>query len=225
MHGRPCSILHRPLAVGFGRAAGLPEAQRLARAKILLALNAPPPFAGLTSRALRGRLVVAERPESAAEAKGAALTGRLPAELVFEATVPSIADPALAPEGSHVLSLVVPYVPVALENGWEEGRATLRERAIAALENFAPGLRDRLVTAEVLTPDDIAHRYGGEAGEIASPLARLLEPCEARVRSALAGVYLCGNAAEPGGAMSGRSGRAAAKRVQSELSHWRGKSS
>ena len=44
----------------------------------------------------------------------------------------------------------------------------------------------------------------------ASPAARLLASYEARIRTPIAGLYLCGRAAEPVNAMCGRAGRIAA---------------
>lgn len=203
-----------PEAMGIG--ASLPNrAATTGTAKLLLALNGLPPFAGLDRDALRGRLVIAERPESAAEAKGAALAGRLPAELVMEITVPSIADASLSPEGQHVMSVRVPYLPFLPEGGWSARRDVLAERIIATLEAYAPGLRERIVARELLTPDDITARYGANVGERAS-VRRLLTPCVTRARTPVAGLYLCGASAEALSAVSGCAGRVAANLVLAE---------
>jgi phytoene dehydrogenase-like protein len=203
-----------PEAMGMG--AGMPShATTTGTAKLLLALNGLPPFAGLDREALRGRLVIAERPESAAEAKGAALAGRLPAELAMEITVPSVADSTLSPDGQHVMSVRVPYLPVLPEGGWPARREVLEDRIIATLESYAPGLRERIVARELLTPDDIAARYGTNAAEVTN-VQRLLTPCVTRARTPLAGIYLCGASAEALSAVSGCAGRVAANLVLSE---------
>jgi phytoene dehydrogenase-like protein len=44
----------------------------------------------------------------------------------------------------------------------------------------------------------------------AAPAARLVASYEARIRTPIAGLYLCGRAAEPVDALSGRAGRIAA---------------
>lgn len=204
--------------VGFGDTGVLASpAAGTGTAKLLLALNGLPPFAGLDPRALRGRLVVAERPESAAEAKGAALAGRLPNEFVLESTVPSISDPSLAPHGQHVLSVRVPYLPLLSESEWAARRDVLAERIIATLESYAPGLRERIVARELLTPADIAARYGVEAEDSQPTLSRLLAPCVTRVRTKLGGLYLCGAPAEPCSAISGCAGRVAATLALAEM--------
>jgi len=204
-------------AIGFGAAASVPEAARIAEAKLVFVLDGLPPFAGLERELLRGRLIVAPRPESATEAKGAAFAGHLPAELVMEVTVPTMADAALAPGGSHVVSALVRYLPVAPVGGWATWRGTLRKRVVSALDDYAPGFADRIAAVEVLTPEDIALRYGGTPGGLASPFSRLLASYGERVRTPLPGLFLCGSGAEPVDAISGRAGRLAAAHARAEL--------
>lgn len=197
-----------PEALPFGAARRLEWPAREAQAKFVLALSGPPPFAGLAARTLTGRLLIAERPESAAEAKGAALAGHLPVDLVMEITVPTAADAALAPGGEHVLSVRVPHLPREPEGGWPAYADTLRKRVLSTLEIYAPGLSERVTAIVMLTPDTIEARYG-PAGA-APPLERFLRPYAARVRTPVKGLYLCGVAAEPADALSGCAGRIAA---------------
>ena len=206
-----------PDAIGLGAAASVPEPARIAEAKIVFALGAPPPFAGLAPEHLKARLIIAERPESATEAKALSLTGHLPAEFVMEATVPTMAEADLAPHGGHVVSVLLRYVPVAPAGGWPTCRDMLKTRAIAALEKYAPGFADRIVAAEVLTPEDVALRYGGTSGGLATPSSRLLTSFGERVRTPLPGLFLCGSGAEPADAISGRAGRVAAAHASAEL--------
>jgi len=205
-----------PGAIGFGAAANLPDYRKVAIAQLMLGLNGPPPFAGLERRELGARMAIAERPEIAAEAKGAALAGRIPAELVIEATIPTASDPHLAPAGQHVLSAVLPYMPAAIEGGWAAHRDRLRKQVLGTLERFAPGLKDRVVAHRMFTPDDIAARYGGSAAELTAPWSRLLASYDSRIRTPIAALYLCGRSAEPVNALSGRAGRLAAGLVFSE---------
>ena len=212
-----------PESITFGAAARISVPTRLAAGRVYFVLDGLPPFAGLPERSLRGRMIVAERPESAAEAKGAALLGQLPAELVLEVTVPTIADPDLSATGQHVLSVRVPYLPAALEGGWGKGRDILRKRVLSGLEVFAPGLRDRVNTAVVLTPEDIEARYGAAHTTASTVRERLLSTYESRVRTPIAGLYLCGNAAEPADAISGRAGRLAVQMFLAERNAGRGR--
>jgi phytoene dehydrogenase-like protein len=151
-----------------------------------------------------------ERGEIADEAKGAALFGCVPSDVAMEATVPTIADATLAPWGSHVLSVIVPYLPARPEGGWVGAHKFLRRRVLATLESFAPGLRDRVNACHIVTPEHDGNHVEGEVSLFASPGARLLASYEARIRTPIAGLYLCGRAAEPVNVMSGRAGRIAA---------------
>jgi phytoene dehydrogenase-like protein len=195
---------------GLGMRTQVAEPRRIGCAQILLALSAPPPFVGIDPHDLAARFAVMQRGEVPDEAKGAALNGSLPREVAMEATVPTIADGTLAQGGSHVLSALVPYVPASPDGGWLGGHELLRRRALATLESFAPGLRDRVVAFRVLTP---GHEGGGPKSCVslfASPAARLVASYEARIRTPIAGLYLCGRAAEPMDVLSGRAGRIAA---------------
>ena len=205
------------VTVGFGIAATAPDFAKIATAQLIVMLNGLPPFAGVDRKELDSRLVFTRWPETASRAKTAALAGRLPEELVMEATVPTAADPSLAPGGIHVLSVLLPYLPATAAGGWEEQREPLRRQALAELEAFAPGLKDRVVAHLVLTPDDIRERTA-HSGAAPSPWWRLISNYAARIRTPIAGLYLCGQTAEPVGALSGRAGRVAAELL---VASWR----
>jgi phytoene dehydrogenase-like protein len=200
--------LVEPGSIGFGTALSVRAPEKIATVQIMLALNAPPPLAGLAPEDLGARLVIAPRPEIASEAKGAALNGSFSSELAVEVTIPTIADPALAPPGCHVLSVLVPYMPAAVAGGWEVPRMVLHRQVIAMLEGFAPGLRNRLLAYRVVVPGD--EILNGSTPDSASSASRLLASYEARIRTPIAGLYLCGRSAEPVSAISGRAGRLAA---------------
>ena len=126
------------------------------------------------------------------------------------------------PEGGHVLTALLPYMPTAIEGGWQANRENLRRQALATLERFAPGLKERVVAHRIMTPDDSAERYGSSPGELGSPLSRLLASYESRIRTPIARLYLCGAAAEPVSTLSGRAGRLAAGLV---FADWKGEGS
>ena len=48
--------------------------------------------------------------------------GHVSEEPVLEATIPSLTDPSLAPEGKHVMSVVFQAAPYAREGDWARGR-------------------------------------------------------------------------------------------------------
>ena len=205
------------VSAGLGVTAAVPDEARVATAQLVVVLAGLPPFAGVDRKELESRLVLAQWPETATRVKTAALAGRIADELVMEATVPTAADPSLAPNGIHVLSALLPYMPASVQGGWGSQREPLRKQAMAALEAVAPGLNDRVVGSQLLTPDDIAERGGG-ARASASPWSRLVATYAARIRTPIGGLYFCGRAAEPVGVLSGRAGRIAAEML---VSAWR----
>jgi len=195
-----------PEALPFGTHSRPARPARIASAKVLAAVKGLPPFAGLSPQSFRGRLIATERVDGRASD---ALSGFIPDVLVAEATIPSVADPALCPEGTHVLSIRIPYLPAILPGGWEAAAESLRRRVLTMMEAYAPGLMSRIEASVVLTPEDFRVRYGAAHGG-SHLLERLLQPYETRIRTPVRGLYLCGSDAEPADAISGRSGRMAA---------------
>jgi phytoene dehydrogenase-like protein len=193
-------------AAGFETTAALGDTPRTGQAKVLLALSALPAFSGIAVPR-QSRFILADRLETYAAANFAAQAGRLPDELAIEFVVPSAADPALAPPGQHIVSALARPVPVATAGDWDTMKAPLVAKVVAALEPHAGGLARHVVTARVLTPADIAERYGDDE---AGSTERMLLGWHARVTTPIAGLFLCGAAAEPVSAISGRAGRIAA---------------
>lgn len=200
--------------LGFAAAAALARPERAtAAARVTLALDAAPAIAG-TSVPTTGRFVLVDKLESLAAAHAASYAGRLPQELAMEAIMPDAADPALAPEGCHLLSVLVAPVPQDPVGGWRIAKPVLAAKVVQALARHMPELNRHLVAAEVSTPDELAARYGaGDAFGGAVDATRLLAGWRARVATPIPGLVLCGAAADPVGAVSGRGGRAAAALV------------
>jgi phytoene dehydrogenase-like protein len=189
---------------GFAQAADLERSvPAVASAKLLLALNAPPAFG--SGVPLRGRFVLADRVETFVTAHAASRAGRMPDDVALDVVVPTAADPALAPLGQHVVSIRIAPLPRHLTGGWDA--AKLAAKSIAALDRCAPGLARHVTGAQVLTPDDIAARYGEEDG---ASVERVLSDWRTRLLTPIRGLYLCGVASEPVAAISGRAGRIAA---------------
>jgi phytoene dehydrogenase-like protein len=190
-------------AFGFSQAAELTRsAPDVAAARVLLALNAAPAFGGAP---LRGRFVLADRIETFVTAHAASRAGRMPDDVALEVVVPTAADPALAPPGQHVVSIRIAPLPRHLSGGWDAAR--LAAKAIAALDRCAHGLARHVTAAQVSTPEDIAARYGEEDGVT---VARVVADWRSRLLTPIPGLFLCGAASEPVGAISGRAGRIAA---------------
>ncbi|HEX4954451.1 MAG TPA: NAD(P)/FAD-dependent oxidoreductase [Thermoanaerobaculia bacterium] len=139
----------------------------------------------------------------------------------LDVRVPTVADPGLAPAGHHVVSILASFAPYDLEGGWTaEARERLGDAVVAVLERHAPGLRERIVAREVLTPADLETRFaltGGQLHHGEQALDQLLvmrpTPTAARYQTAVPGLYLAGSGSHPGGGVRPTAGMLAAEAV------------
>jgi phytoene dehydrogenase-like protein len=189
-------------------------------AKLHLALDRPPRFSGLDTDAHRGRLVIAPSVDHVERAFNPAKYGEFSPEPVLEITLPSLADPSLAPDGACVLSAIVQYAPYRLKEGWEIGKPKFFKRIMDLLERHAPGIGRLTRHAELLTPADIEQRYrmpGGHwhHGELQADQMLMSRPVFGAEGYAtpVDGLYLCGAGSHPGGGISGAPGLNAARRI------------
>ncbi len=189
-------------------------------AKLNLALDGPPPFAGLGPEGLAGRLLTAPSLQAIETAFDAAKYGRFSDQPALEITVPSATDPALAPAGQHVVSINAIYAPFRLKPDSEAGRDGFEARILAVLERHAPGIGNRIVGKDFLTPADIERRHripGGHwhHGELSIDQMFMLRPVLglAQYATPVAGLYLCGAGSHPGGGVSGAPALNAVSRI------------
>jgi phytoene dehydrogenase-like protein len=193
-------------------------------ARVLLALDAlpelPRPGDGMALAALAGRVVVCDSVEQIERASDDWKYGELSATPLVEFSIPTLADPSLAPAGRHVLAAWVQYVPAHRP----ELRQTVLGRVLERLEPVLPGLSNRVLGWEVLTPADIEQEWGLSGGhllqgEVALDQIWLQRPFYgwAEYATPIAGLYLCGSATHPGLGAIGASGLNAARVVLRHL--------
>jgi phytoene dehydrogenase-like protein len=145
--------------------------------------------------------------------------GALPERPWLDLRVPTFDEPALAPSGCHVVTALVHGVPYAPRGGWtDELRQALRERALDALEQHAPGARRLVLGEECLVPDDIEARYGATGGHLhhgdhALDQLWVLRPSldTSRYSTPIPGLWLCGSGSHPGGGITCAPGILAAR--------------
>ena len=142
--------------------------------------------------------------------------GRPSERPVLECTIPSVVDPTVAPPGQHLMSMFVQYAPYALR-GRDAGTSSARASPTAAstlLDEYAPNFSRSVLARQVLTParpradvqpDRRQHLPGRDDAEPAL-LASGPVPGYADYRTPVAGLYLCGAAAHPGGGVMGAPG-------------------
>jgi len=151
-----------------------------------------------------------------------ACAGRVPERPIVELTLPSTLDPTLAPEGHCVASMFVQYAPdlPTAHAAWPSLRDTLRDRAIALVEEVAPGFIASIEHVEALAPPDLERVFGLTGGNIfhgaMSPDRLYLlrpTPMWSTYRTPAPGLYLGGAGTHPGGGVMGACGRNAALEV------------
>ncbi|TPK77305.1 NAD(P)/FAD-dependent oxidoreductase [Mesorhizobium sp. B2-4-15] len=187
-------------------------------AKLHLALDRPPQFTGADAAVHKGRLIIAPSPDHVERAFNPSKYGEFSPEPVMEITLPSLADPSLAPDGACVLSAVVQYAPYALKEGWDAGKPKFLKAIMTQLEAYAPGIGKSVVHAELLTPADIETRYrmpGGHwhHGELQADQMLVSRPVSgwSGYDTPLDGLFLAGAGSHPGGGVSGAPGLNAAR--------------
>jgi phytoene dehydrogenase-like protein len=191
--------------------------------KVNLALAALPvfPAAGGDPAKLFGRIAMAPGIDALERAFDASKYGRVSEAPYLEATIPSLADASLAPEGQHVMSVVVQWTPYGLRDGdWDGARDGLGDLVLTTLETYAPGLSNLVTARQVITPLDLERDHGlteggalhGEPG-LDNFFAWRPLLGHARYRLPLDGLYLCGSGAHPGGGVTGGPGANAAREI------------
>jgi phytoene dehydrogenase-like protein len=191
-------------------------------AKVTLVLDAHPGF-GVDDERLRGRIVIAPSLDHLEEAFNDSKYGRLSEQPYLEATIPTLSERALAPEGVHVMTALFQYAPRHLRDAeWDEAtRDRVIDTAVRTFEEYAPGIAENIVARHVVTPADFEREYGLSGGhpmhgEHALDQFFAWRPLLGHARYRLAeirGLYLCGAGAHPGGGITGGPGANAARAI------------
>jgi phytoene dehydrogenase-like protein len=192
-------------------------------AKVNLALDGLPDFSCLPGNGahLRGAISISPSLDYMERAYEEAKYGRYSRRPYLDLVIPSLSDPSVAPPGKHVLSCFVQYAPYDLQEGsWDDHREGLGDAVVDTLAEYAPNLRNLVVGRQVVTPLDLEREWGLSEGNIFQgelSLEQLLflrpAPGWAQYRTPIAGLWLCGSAAHPGGGIMGAPGRNAAREI------------
>jgi phytoene dehydrogenase-like protein len=175
----------------------------------------------LAAAALSGRIRLAQNIDGIERAFDAAKYGGFAEEPWIELTLPSIADPGLAPSGQHVVSAYVQYAPYHLRGtNWDAERDRLAAAATRTIAQYAPGFESTVVAREVITPLDLERTYGLTGGhifhgELALDQFFVTRPLLgwARYTTPIKNLFLCGSGTHPGTGLDGRSGALAAREI------------
>jgi phytoene dehydrogenase-like protein len=190
-----------------------------------LALDGLPEFTCLPGEGdhLRGAISFSPSIDYMEQAYDDAKSGRFSRRPYIDMVIPTLVDPSMAPPGKHVMSCFVQYAPYRLAEGdeWDDSRRdAFGETVIDTIAERAPGIRELILHAQVLTPKDIEDRFGLSEGNIFQGELSLEQlffnrpvPGWARYRTPLRNLWMCGSATHPGGGIMGASGRLAALQV------------
>jgi phytoene dehydrogenase-like protein len=207
-------------------------------AKVNLALGGLPAFTAErdlpqgvgAAEALAGRILIAPGIDYLEQAFDLSKYGETPVRPFLECVIPTLTDPALAPEGRHVMSIYVQYAPYDLRGtDWNTARDRLQQTVIETLAEHAPGLPSLLLATQTITPADLEATYsytGGHIhhGELSLDQLYVMRPLLgwAQHRTPITGLYLCGAGTHPGGGISGANGANAARVVIRDRAGQRG---
>ncbi|HYK22242.1 MAG TPA: NAD(P)/FAD-dependent oxidoreductase, partial [Pyrinomonadaceae bacterium] len=192
-------------------------------AKINLALSGLPQFRGVSESEapakLSGRIHIGPEIDYLERAFDASKYGDFSKEPYLDVRIQSV-------DGKHVMSVHAQFAPYKLKQGnWTTRREEFADNAIAILEKYAPGVRDVIVSRQVITPVDLEQEYGLSGGHIHHGEQSLdqfftFRPLIgwAQYRTPLKRLYLCGAGTHPGGGITGLCGANAAREIIKDLS-------
>jgi phytoene dehydrogenase-like protein len=148
--------------------------------------------------------------------------GRFSERPMIDAVIPTTKDSTIAPEGKHIMTCFVQYVPYRLrDESWENGaRERLAETVIDTIGEYAPNFKESVIERQVLTPYDLEQRFGLIGGNIFQGEMSLDQLFSFRPSPELSGyrtpvkdLYLCGSGTHPGGGVMGIPGLNASRVV------------
>jgi phytoene dehydrogenase-like protein len=193
-------------------------------AKINLALDTLPRLNGATEgtpSTLGGVVQIGNSLDYLERASDDAKYGRFSRQPFLEITIPSVADPSLAPSGKHVMSVWMQSAPYHLrDRSWDIEREALGDSVVKIIEKYAPGFKNSILHRQVLTPLDLERTFGLTEGciyhaEMSLDQIFFMRPVPgwAAYSTPIENLYLCGSGTHPGGGITGLPGYYAAKRI------------
>jgi phytoene dehydrogenase-like protein len=200
-------------------------------AKVNLALAGLPTFKALPDASanghaeLRGRIHIGPDIDYLERAFDAAKYGDYSPAPYMDITIPTLADPTLAPTGKHVMSIYVQFAPYRLKDGdWTARREEFADTIIKTLSTYAPNLSDLIIGRQTITPLDLEQTFaltGGHPlhGEMSLDQFFTFRPVIgwAQYRTPIKGLYLCGAGTHPGGGVTGAPGANASREILKDL--------
>jgi len=189
-------------------------------AQLLLAVDGPVSFQGASAEHKVRHARIAPTLDHVEKAFDAVKYDKFSDEPVLDIAVPTIDNPALAPDGKSVVSILVCYAPHKLEGGWtDDARNTLTKKVIDTISHYAPEFEQKVLASNLSTPIDLENDYGltgghlhhGEPG-LDQIVIRPIPECFNH-ETPIHGLTLCGSGTHPGGTVSCMAGALAAREI------------
>ncbi len=137
---------------------------------------------------------------------------------IVEMVISSMLDDTLAPKGQHVASLFCQHFDPGAD--WAVRKDEAVRRIFDVVESHAPGFRASVLGHSALSPADLEREFGLVGGDIFHGALALDQLWSSRpmlgyadYRGPIAGLYLCGSGAHPGGGVTGAPGHNCAREV------------
>lgn len=191
--------------------------------KVNLALDSVPEFSCRPGDGehIKGDIAIAPGIDYLEKAFDQAKYGEFSTRPYINAVIPTLTDPTLAPPGKHILSCFVQYAPYHIKEGaenWPKHREAFGDTVVDTLAEYIPGLKDKILYRQVLTPWDIEQTMGLTEGNIFHgelSLEQLLfqRPMAdfSKYKTSIPKLWMCGSGTHPGGGIMGASGELCAK--------------
>ena len=189
-------------------------------AHLLFAVDAPLSFQGASADQNVSRVRIAPTLDYVEKAFDAVKYNEFSDEPILDILIPSIENPALAPEGKSVVSVLVGYAPYNLGGGWsDDARSDLTRKVTETIARYVPGFDKRVIAAKLSTPVELENDYGltgghlhqGEPG-LDQIMVRPIPECFS-YQTPVEGLTLCGSGTHPGGTVSCMAGALASGEI------------
>ena len=211
-------LLEPPLGGPAGAEIAAARRSNVVQALIHLATDRLPPYPDATPDDYTGLQSYVDTLDELRVAFIQAEARMFPESLPVYAFTPSAIDPSVAPPGGHTVYLACPAAPGDIFGSWDRWRETLAERAIAVVEERAPGFRDSIQGYSVFTPLDMERAERWPIGhpmylDLTLDQLGMLRPTRrlGHHRTPIKGLYISGAGTNPTGGVAGTPGKLAAR--------------
>jgi phytoene dehydrogenase-like protein len=197
-------------------------------ARVHFALSKLPKFSGIndpSEELLKGHIQVSPTMEYIQRAYDPVKYGSYSQQPYLDMQIPTLTDSSLAPQGKHILSVSVKYMPYELREGsWDEQTEIIGKIVINTLKDYAADFEQSIQKYKVITPLDMEKVYNlpeGNPDHAEMTLSQFMWmrpiPGYAQYRTPMEGLYICSAATHPGGGVTGLSGRNASRQILRDM--------